>query len=62
MDSSLFSHPLAEQSRPGALTTSQDHRYGSLFLQPVYTPAPPTGGGTRPGPGSTWAPDPSGRA
>ncbi|WP_143268661.1 hypothetical protein [Amycolatopsis vastitatis] len=41
----LFSHPVAEQPRPEALTTSQDDRYGSLFLQPVYTPAH-TGGHT----------------
>ncbi|MGW4057680.1 hypothetical protein ACWEGE_05350 [Amycolatopsis sp. NPDC004747] len=42
MDSSLFSHPIAEQPRPGTLTTPQDSRYGSLFRQPVYTPAPAT--------------------
>lgn len=65
-DNSLFSHPIAEQPRPGALTASQEHRYGSLFLQPVYTPAPATGGDTAPeqrrsGAGSTWAQDPSGR-
>lgn len=35
---SLFSHPVVEEPRPEALTTSQDDRYGSLFLQPVYTP------------------------
>ena len=40
MDSSLFSHPIAEQPRPGTLATPQDSRYGSLFRQPVYTPAP----------------------
>ncbi|MEV6825122.1 hypothetical protein [Amycolatopsis sp. NPDC051102] len=62
----LFSHPIAAQPRPGTLTTSPDYRYGSLFRQPVYTPAPPTDGGTepaaqRPGAGSTWAHDPSGR-
>ena len=57
----------AEQPRPGALTTSPDDRYGSLFLQPVYTPAPRTGDGTtpsrqrQPGAASTCAPDPSGR-
>jgi hypothetical protein len=39
----LFSHPVAEQPRPEALTTSQDDRYGSLFLQPVYTPDRPGG-------------------
>ena len=67
MDSLLFSHPTAEQPRPGALTASSEHRYGSLFRQPVYTPAPSTGGETAPGPqrrpgsGSTWAQDPSGR-
>ncbi|OXM68613.1 hypothetical protein [Amycolatopsis vastitatis] len=67
MDSSMFSHPIAEQPRPGALTASQDYRYGSLFLQPVYTPAPSTDGANEPGPqrrpgaASTWAHDPSGR-
>ncbi|RSM35552.1 hypothetical protein DMA12_43790 [Amycolatopsis balhimycina DSM 5908] len=67
MDSSLFSHPIAEQPRPGALTASPEDRYGSLFRRPVYTPAPSTGGGAapvaqrRPGSASTWAPDPSGR-
>ncbi|MEU8632815.1 hypothetical protein AB0C38_11655 [Amycolatopsis sp. NPDC048633] len=40
MDSSLFSHPVAEEPRPGTFTTPQDSRYGSLFRQPVYTPAP----------------------
>ncbi|WP_020643886.1 hypothetical protein [Amycolatopsis balhimycina] len=39
----LFSHPVAEEPRPEALTTSQGDRYGSLFLQPVYTPAQPDG-------------------
>ncbi|MBE8517382.1 hypothetical protein ILP97_07660 [Amycolatopsis sp. H6(2020)] len=67
MDSSMFSHPVAEQPRPGALTTSQGDRYGSLFLQPVYTPAPSTDDGTAPGPqrrprpAGTRAHDPSGR-
>ena len=42
MDSLLFSHPIAEQPRPGTLTTPQEGRYGSLFRQPVYTPAPPS--------------------
>jgi hypothetical protein len=40
LDSSLFSHPVAEQPHADALTTPQDARYGSLFLQPSYTPAP----------------------
>lgn len=63
----MFSHPIAEQPRPGALTTSPDDRYGSLFRQPVYTRTPPTDGGTargpqrRPGTASTWARDPKGR-
>jgi len=39
----LFSHPVVEEPRPEALTTSQDDRYGSLFLQPVYPPARPGG-------------------
>ena len=45
----MFSHPIAEQPRPGALTTSPDDRYGSLFRQPVYTPEPSTDSGTAPG-------------
>ena len=49
----------AEQPRPGALTASPDDRYGSLFLQPVYTPAP--GPQRRVDAASTWAPGPSGR-
>ncbi|MCR6481777.1 hypothetical protein M8542_03000 [Amycolatopsis sp. OK19-0408] len=68
MDSSLFSHPIAEQPRPGTLTTPQDSRYGSLFRQPVYTPAPASGDETErlpqrrsAAPGKR-AYDPSGRA
>jgi hypothetical protein len=67
MDSSLFSHPVVELPRPGALTAPQDFRYGGLFRQPVYTPALPSDGATEPGPqrrpvaASTWAHDPSGR-
>jgi hypothetical protein len=60
MDSSLFSHPIAEQPRPGTLTTPQDSRYGSLFRQPVYTPAPATDDETEPTPPRP-AHDPSGR-
>jgi hypothetical protein len=62
MDSSLFSHPIAEEPRPGTLTAPQDVRYGGLFRQPVYTPGPSSGGAPgpqrRPG---TAAHDPSGR-
>ena len=63
MDSSLFSHPVAEEPRPGALATPQDNRYGSLFLQPFYTPAPASGGPNDPAPRqrSRAAHDPSGR-
>ncbi|VVJ22126.1 Uncharacterised protein [Amycolatopsis camponoti] len=65
MDSSLFSHPIAEEPRPGALTAPQESRYGNLFRQPVYTPAPSDDtSGPAPrqrGPVATWAPDPSGR-
>jgi len=43
MDSSLFSHPIAEQPRPGKFTPDRDERYGSLFLQPAYAAAPPSG-------------------
>jgi hypothetical protein len=67
MDSSLFSHPVAEEPRPEALTAPQGDRYGNLFRQPVYTPAPHSDDAPEPapqrqaGPASTWAPDPSGR-
>lgn len=66
MDSSLFSHPVAEEPRPGALTAPQDDRYGNLFRQPVYTPDRRPDDATEPaphhrGPASTWAHDPSGR-
>ncbi|MEU0791070.1 hypothetical protein ABZ342_13460 [Amycolatopsis sp. NPDC005961] len=40
MDSSLFSHPVTEESRPGARTAPQADRYGSLFRQPAYTSPP----------------------
>ncbi|WP_410645414.1 hypothetical protein [Amycolatopsis sp. lyj-346] len=64
MDISLFSHPVAEEPRPGTLTTPQESRYGSLFRQPVYTPEPSSGGSTEPAasrrPGKQ-AHDPSGR-
>ncbi|MFB9926721.1 hypothetical protein ACFORO_07415 [Amycolatopsis halotolerans] len=30
----LFSHPVAEPPRPGALVLPQDERYGGLFRQP----------------------------
>ncbi|VVJ24870.1 Uncharacterised protein [Amycolatopsis camponoti] len=60
MDSSLSSHPVAEEPRPGALTAPQDDRYGKLFRQPVFTPpaglVPRRRGAADPG-----APDPSGR-
>ncbi|MFJ9779542.1 hypothetical protein ACIRSS_08160 [Amycolatopsis sp. NPDC101161] len=62
MDSSLFSHPIAEELRPGTLTTPQDVRYGGLFRQPVYTPSPSSDGA--PGPqrrSGKAAHDPSGR-
>ena len=63
MDSSLFSHPVAEEPRAGAFAAPQDDRYGSLFRQPVYTPALPSDDSEpdeprRPG---RWAHDPSGR-
>ncbi|MEV6873394.1 hypothetical protein [Amycolatopsis sp. NPDC051128] len=63
MDNSLFSHPIAEQPHPGALTTPQNDRYGSLFLQPFYTPAPVADGEHEPAPRrqSRAAHDPSGR-
>ncbi len=67
MDSSLFSHPIAEQPRPGTLATPQDSRYGSLFRQPVYTPAPASEDDAerslrrRPAAPGNWAHDPSGR-
>ncbi|WP_086676407.1 hypothetical protein [Amycolatopsis pretoriensis] len=64
MDSSLFSHPVAEEPRPGTLTTPQDVRYGGLFRQPVYTPAPSADGAPGPGPQRRPGPvahDPSGR-
>jgi hypothetical protein len=63
VDSSLFSHPVAEEPRPGALTTPQDNRYGSLFLQPFYTPEPRSEDQTEPAPQrrSRKAHDPSGR-
>ncbi|MET7995833.1 DUF5994 family protein [Amycolatopsis sp. NPDC005232] len=48
LDNPLFSHPIAEQPRPGALTTSQDDRYGKLFLQPGYEPGSDTETETRP--------------
>ncbi len=62
MDSSLFSHPIAEEPRPGTLTTPQDVRYGGLFRQPVYTPEQPSDGAPGPQrrPGAA-AHDPSGR-
>ncbi|WP_410612525.1 hypothetical protein [Amycolatopsis sp. lyj-109] len=47
-DSSLFSHPVAEEPRPEAVTAPQENRYGNLFLQPVA-------------PASTRAHDRSGR-
>ncbi|MGW7535429.1 hypothetical protein [Amycolatopsis sp. NPDC054798] len=31
----IFSHPVAETPRPGALVRPQDDRYGGLFRQPV---------------------------
>jgi hypothetical protein len=61
VDSSLFSHPVAEQVRPGALIKPQDNRYGGLFRQPFYTPAPPADDETEPAPRSGAAHDPSGR-
>ncbi|MDQ7803091.1 hypothetical protein Q5425_05085 [Amycolatopsis sp. A133] len=67
MDSALFSHPVAEEPRPGALAAPQSDRYGSLFRQPVYTPEPAADGETTPGPqrrhraATTRAHDPSGR-
>jgi hypothetical protein len=65
MDSSLFSHPLDEEPRPEALTAPQESRYGSLFLQPVYTPAaafePSPGANGRPEAENARAHDPSGR-
>ncbi|RSM43842.1 hypothetical protein DMA12_17995 [Amycolatopsis balhimycina DSM 5908] len=66
-DSSLFSHPVIEEPHPGALTAPQEHRYGSLFLQPVGTAAPPSGGNAGSGPqrrpraANPRAHDPSGR-
>jgi hypothetical protein len=65
MDSSLFSHPAAEEPRPEALTAPQEGRYGSLFLQPVYTPEPAgepaIGAQRRPEAANAQAHDPSGR-
>ena len=67
MDSSLFSHPVAEEPRPGTPSAPQGDRYGSLFRQPVYTPAPAIDAETSPGPqrrpraADTRAHDPSGR-
>ncbi|WP_410608160.1 hypothetical protein [Amycolatopsis sp. lyj-109] len=67
MDSSLFSHPIAEQSRPGTLTAPQESRYGGLFRQPVYSPAPAAEDEAersprrRPAAPGKWAHDPSGR-
>ncbi|WP_285479209.1 hypothetical protein [Amycolatopsis sp. NBRC 101858] len=59
---------MAESPRPGALTAPQDDRYGSLFLQPTYSPparpTPDAGHGPRRGGHSTTstrAHDPSGR-
>ncbi|WP_370938155.1 hypothetical protein [Amycolatopsis sp. cg13] len=34
----LFSHPVAEPPRPGALVLPQDERYGGLFRQPAASP------------------------
>ncbi|ADJ47956.1 hypothetical protein AMES_6131 [Amycolatopsis mediterranei S699] len=61
MDSSLFSHPAAEEPHPEALTAPQESRYGSLFLQPVYTPEPAPGANRRPEAANARAHDPSGR-
>jgi len=64
LDSSLFSHPVADEPHPGALTTPQDSRYGSLFLQPSYTPSPSSDVDEhepRPQRRSRAAHDPSGR-
>ena len=67
MDSSLFSHPVAEEPRSETHTAPQGERYGSLFLQPVYTPGSFADGEGAPGPqrrsseADTRAHDPSGR-
>ncbi|WIV56047.1 hypothetical protein [Amycolatopsis nalaikhensis] len=66
MDGALFSHPVAEEPRSATSTTPQDDRYGSLFRQPAYTPAPSSEGTADPGPrrrqaANSRAHDPSGR-
>ncbi|MEV6639045.1 hypothetical protein [Amycolatopsis sp. NPDC051371] len=63
MDSSLFSHPVAEEPRSEALSAPQDDRYGSLFRQPAYSPAPFSDEATEPAPRQRGraAHDPSGR-
>lgn len=67
VDSALFSHPVAEEPRPEALTAPQDQRYGSLFLQPVYPAEPVSDTETFPGPqrgpraANARTNDPSGR-
>ncbi|WP_410567026.1 hypothetical protein [Amycolatopsis sp. cmx-4-61] len=63
MDNALFSHTDTEHTGPGARPVPQEHRYGSLFLQPVYTAALRADGGTEADPERPrWAHDPSGRA
>ncbi|ATY16375.1 hypothetical protein CU254_15015 [Amycolatopsis sp. AA4] len=42
VSSPLFSHPVAESPRPGALVRPQEDRYGGLFRQPG-SPASPAG-------------------
>ena len=63
MDSSLFSHPVAEEPRSEAFTAPQDGRYGNLFRQPVYSPAAPSDDAPEPAPRQRGraAHDPSGR-
>lgn len=63
MDSSLFSHPVAEEPRPGARTAAQDDRYGNLFRQPAYTSAPADDDAPEPAPRQRGraAHNPSGR-
>jgi hypothetical protein len=64
MDSSLFSHPVTEEPRPGAFTAPQGERYGGLFRQPVYAPEPRSEEAPEPGPQrrpGTRGHDPSGR-
>ncbi|WP_370962510.1 hypothetical protein [Amycolatopsis sp. cg9] len=56
---------MAEETRPGALTAPQDERYGSLFLQPTYSPPARSDAGHAPRRDhratNTRAHDPSGR-